>query len=337
MNRTRYALVYALLAIGIALTWQLIHLANDVKHRHLDLAELQDVRYGLLDAEVWVEEVSRIVGKRVDEFELTPENRPVFKKRIEAVLRRLLAEVESYLGGQRRRETSEVGRALRRLADRIREILIPFEQLQEGVPDYADAILEERSQPDAKEEIKRLLTAGIRAAADSTFSHTDRSRLAAIVQAHGCDDATTCTTVLRAGIEADLEIINRLMLAMVAVAVAGFAVGTARLQRLGSPAMFGLTGILLLLLAGGIATPMIAIEARISELSMQVLGEPLVFRNQVLYFQSKSVLDVVALLARTGELDMILVAALIGLFSVIFPAAKVSAGFAYFYDFRGAR
>ncbi|MEM7193177.1 MAG: EamA family transporter, partial [Pseudomonadota bacterium] len=84
------------------------------------------------------------------------------------------------------------------------------------------------------------------------------------------------------------------------------------------------------LLIGGIATPMLEIEAKISSLELQVLGQAVTFKDQVLYFQSKSVLDVVVLLAETGALDMIFVAFLIGLFSVVFPSAKLLAGLAYF-------
>jgi uncharacterized paraquat-inducible protein A len=57
----------------------------------------------------------------------------------------------------------------------------------------------------------------------------------------------------------------------------------------------------------------------------------------VLYFQSKSVTDLVRVLAQTGEADLILVAFLVALFSVVFPLAKVVASFLYYWDVRGLR
>jgi hypothetical protein len=101
--------------------------------------------------------------------------------------------------------------------------------------------------------------------------------------------------------------------------------------------MLLLTLATLVLLVGGVLTPMISIEAGIEELRLQLLGEPVVFRDQVIYFQSKSVIDVVRVLAETGKADMLLVAGLIALFSVAFPAAKVAASFVYFHDWRGLR
>jgi hypothetical protein len=98
-----------------------------------------------------------------------------------------------------------------------------------------------------------------------------------------------------------------------------------------------LTAGALVLLAGGVITPMIDVEARISELRFVLLGEPIVFTDQVLYFQSKSILDVVRVLVDTRAWDMILVAVLITLFSLVFPALKVLAGFVYYADWRSLR
>lgn len=98
-----------------------------------------------------------------------------------------------------------------------------------------------------------------------------------------------------------------------------------------------LTVATLILLATGVLTPMIEVEARISELRFALLGSPVRFSDQVLYFQSKSIIDVVRILAETGKADMLLVAVLITLFSVLFPALKVIASFLYYYDFHGLR
>jgi hypothetical protein len=98
-----------------------------------------------------------------------------------------------------------------------------------------------------------------------------------------------------------------------------------------------LTGATLLLLGAGVLTPMIEIEARIDQLSLILLGEPVTFTDQVLYFQSKSILDVVQVLAATGAADRLLVAVLVILFSLIFPAAKVVAGLLYYGNLGNAR
>lgn len=43
----------------------------------------------------------------------------------------------------------------------------------------------------------------------------------------------------------------------------------------------------------GLTLPMIEIDARISEIKLSLLGEQLSFQDQVLYYKSKSILEVV--------------------------------------------
>jgi hypothetical protein len=88
------------------------------------------------------------------------------------------------------------------------------------------------------------------------------------------------------------------------------------------------------LLFGGLFTPMIDIKAEIARLDLVLVGEPISFENQVLFFQSKSIIDVVDLLIRTHRLDLVVVGIAIGLFSVVFPTLKLLATLAYRYGSR---
>src|SRR6185295_7307462 len=89
------------------------------------------------------------------------------------------------------------------------------------------------------------------------------------------------------------------------------------------------------LLWAGLRNPMIDIDARISRLSFQLSGEPIEFTDQVLFFQSKSILDVVRLLLETKEVGMVTVGLMVLAFSVIFPIAKLAASALYAYQIRG--
>ena len=82
-----------------------------------------------------------------------------------------------------------------------------------------------------------------------------------------------------------------------------------------------IAAICLLLL--GLTLPMIDIEARIEHFEMVLLGETVAFSDQVLFHQSKSILDVVRILLRDGKPELILVAVLIFGFSVLVPASKM--------------
>jgi hypothetical protein len=94
---------------------------------------------------------------------------------------------------------------------------------------------------------------------------------------------------------------------------------------------------LILLLAVGVATPMIDMEAKISSMSLVLLDHEIVFKNQILYFQSKSILDVFWLMINHPDLPMKAVGCLVVTFSVIFPVTKLISTFFYYFDFFNAR
>ena len=77
------------------------------------------------------------------------------------------------------------------------------------------------------------------------------------------------------------------------------------------------------LLVGGVLSPMLEVEARITRLDVTLLGTPIEFREQSLYFRSKNVLEVFQTLIEMGRPEMSVVAVLVLLFSVVFPLLKM--------------
>lgn len=82
---------------------------------------------------------------------------------------------------------------------------------------------------------------------------------------------------------------------------------------------------------------MIDMEAKITDLSFMLFNHPVSFKDQVLYFQSKSILDVFNVMITHKEVQMKLVGILVVSFSVIFPIFKMLSSLAYYYDYCGAR
>src|SRR6185295_4479370 len=69
--------------------------------------------------------------------------------------------------------------------------------------------------------------------------------------------------------------------------------------------------------------PMIEIDARIKEMTFLLMGENISFHDQVIFYQSKSIVDVVRVLVDTGKFDSVLVGFLILIFSIVFPIGKL--------------
>ena len=81
----------------------------------------------------------------------------------------------------------------------------------------------------------------------------------------------------------------------------------------------------LTMLVGGVASPMIEVEVRITSLNATLMGSPIQFQEQSLYYRSKTVLEVFRTLMEMHRPAMTLVAVLVMLFSVVFPALKMLA------------
>ena len=62
-----------------------------------------------------------------------------------------------------------------------------------------------------------------------------------------------------------------------------------------------------LLLFLGISLPMIEIDARISEMSFSILEEAISFKNQVLFYKSKSIYEVVTLMMAQKTISLIVI------------------------------
>jgi len=360
LRRVTAVLVFA---AALLLLVELIEDAQRIQVLKTDLAEIHHVRYGLLDADQWVERLSGIVAKRIDTFELTEANRPQVVKAVSQVLDSMLSEIERYLRRRNLRGgNSWMDQLQGALQQGLQDLLIDFDKLRKKVPEYAEAVVDQLSKPESKEEIKKQLTELIRQTSSSTFAKTDRTALAVVLERHGCTETEACSRqletqlqVAEAPLRQRLWILIGLLIALFPICLVGNGARSGKVRPdvaegmspsrhspLDAFALLILTGATLALLAGGILTPMMEIEARIAELRLEFWGEPVIFSNQVLYFQSKSIFDVVHILTETGKPDMALVAVLITLFSILFPALKLVSTYLYYFDIgwkrgRGAR
>jgi len=81
----------------------------------------------------------------------------------------------------------------------------------------------------------------------------------------------------------------------------------------------------LTMLVGGVLSPMLEVEVRVTKIDATLLGTPIEFNDQSLYYRSKTVLEVFQTLIEMGRPEMTVVGVLVILFSVVFPALKLLA------------
>ncbi len=313
---------YLRLAAGLLLlaaagnsVWQTIHILDSRRMRRMELAEISHVRYGILNADRWVEKLVPILNKQIDALDLISTNGASLRPTVVSALNQLLDQVKQQLSPKPLPDAKPAGFAAQAQAMIITNMLAG---LKPHVPEYADMVLRELGKPDNKKAIREYVRSAVADGAKATFGAVDMTWYSAILKQYSCADGVACQAELSRRIQdLDSRVAFHCLLALGA-SVLGFLLLSTHRLAIAVQLLFCVT-----LLLGGILSPMLEVEATISKISLTFFGQPISFGEQLLYYQSKSVLEVFQTLISMGQPEMMLVAVLILMFSVVFPALKV--------------
>lgn len=301
-----------------------------------DRAELRHVKYGMLNANTWVRQVSRILEAKIQALEIEGENREALKKVVERMLDTFITEADRHIRKQHK-QGDWWDRTTGSIKESVRSSLVDIETVKSGIPAYAEQILAELEKPETRQELSAFLTDLVSDISRSTFAQVDDSRRDEIRARYGCERSTLCKKEIAEQLKTVDEEARLLALLVLLCMLLLLFIGRLTLSAANTLPLVALSLGSVLLLLCGVLTPMMEVEAQISSIKFMLMGSPVEFYNEVFYFQSKSVLDVVEVLAATGKWDMVMVGVLIVMFSVIFPALKLLASLLYIYNPGGLR
>ncbi len=284
-----------------------------------DLKEISHISYGLFNVDQWRSILAEIVSKKIRALEITPQNRGQLKAEIEGLMYKMIAQVESVV------KTNNKKSGLKGLLRKtFLDLFVDINAIKAGVPKYADQVLDYLNDPKNREELRDVVLSQFNTMADRTMARMDYTLFNSILAKYGCTDKQQCIDRLndRTGALGRNGVMYFSgLLAAVMVLVALFLFG-GQLDRFELVIMVAAA---FCLLVSGLSLPMIDIEATISSFSFQLLGEPVVFKDQILFYQSKSIIEVVrVLLSDHDDVGLIAVGCLILSFSVVIPFAKLT-------------
>ncbi|MBL7950260.1 MAG: paraquat-inducible protein A [Flavobacteriales bacterium] len=308
-----------LLLSGILLlAFQIHRSAHQRSVLRADEMELSHITYGLFDPSEWKDVISGIMEKKVLEFELTGANRDQVRRRAMDLMNGLLTEVEHVMN--ERNKAKGVGGAVK---NAVMGLLVNIDDLRSGIPRYADMIVEYANDPKNREEMKCFVVDKLNEVGCSTDGKVDRTLLKRTLARYDTSDRSTALAKIRADMS-DLDAHLRkcyLLLGIGCCTLLLLAVMAGAGEK-GPLAALISAGLCLLVL--GVHLPMIDIEARIERFELTLLGEPVDFVDQVLFHQSKSILQVVEVLLKERKPELMFVAAAVFAFSVVLPSLKMS-------------
>ncbi|HKA01955.1 MAG TPA: paraquat-inducible protein A [Candidatus Solibacter sp.] len=322
-NRSRYwvrVLAGALLLVPAAwYTRATIDGLSERRDLRTELAEISHVRYGLLNADRWRDILLPIVTARIDALDLKAASQANLRPMVERSLYRLLDDIKNKMSSNNSPDSGGGGLLAAGNA-MIANVMVA--SLKPHVPEYATVVLAEFGRPEYKKAIKEYLSGVLAEGAKATFGNVDMRWYSYILKKHGCADADSCRQRIGEQVaEMDAGIAKQYWIVLGASAIAFLVLVTGGPVRRSGVVLLLL--FCLMLLAGGVLTPMLEVEAKISKLSLTLLGKKVTFEDQLLYFRSKSVLEVFQSLIARDRPDMWVVGVLVLTFSVIFPALKI--------------
>src|SRR5688500_45306 len=286
-----------------------------------DYSLLNNITYGLLSVNAWRDHIVKVVTHRIDDFEFTPEQDKALKYEVSQVLHAVINKADSM-----------VDRKQKTLAGKIKKFavkaLINEDKIHARVPEFAETIVNELKKPKNKEKIKFIARSKLEEFGTITYDSTnDISRSESILAAYDAPDVPTFNStaaLLLDGLQKRTYFFTYVILGIMILFLSMWCV--LRNQR-SLHSIFFVISVLLtfVVLFVGLTSPMIEIDARTTEMSFLLIGERISFHDQVIFFQSKSLVDVVRILLDTGNYDGAIVGMLILLVSIVFLSGKLLA------------
>jgi hypothetical protein len=284
-----------------------------------DSSVVNSIKYGLLSVDIWRDRSQEIVSGSIGAFALSRGQENDLKKIISNVLQTLITEADAVL--QKRRKT---------LSEKIRKFVVStffdVSDLRKRVPALTQTIIDEIKKPTNTSKLKHLAQVQFDAYSSQSYDNErDPSPLNSTLAQYQSTSPAEFNQKTQ-GIINDLEhrptVYSRIMLGCLFVFLCVWwgARRNPEVQKL--LFTFGV-GFAFAFVVTALTTPMMEIDARIDKVDIILVGKHLTFQDQVLFYRSKSILQVVKTMLDTGDAGSVVVGALLLAFSILFPISKL--------------
>ena len=303
---------------------------SDQKNKN-DYAELNHIKHGLLSVDEWKRQITVILAGEINKLYLSKANERELRKHVEVLLNTLIDEVD-----KRIREENKAS-AGGWITQSFIDIFVNLEVIKKGIPAYADAVIQELTKSTTKQQIRTVLNKQLKQYLDKTFDAQDTSQLGSILLRTNSRNIEIARIKINDAIAVKKGLIAKEAILLIVLSIILFAMAGINRQPLARSRYVFLVLSLVILLIAGITTPILEMEATISKMSFELMGHTIHFENQVLYFQSKSILDVFWIMITHEDIPMKLVGVLLVTFSVVFPLLKIISSLGYHSNYHHAR
>lgn len=303
--------------------YQLHTLSSEQEQVKEDYSTINSITFGVFSVDLWTEKLADIVTQKIKGFKITDEQKKDMRTEIEKELHGMIDQVTKEFT----KPQKTLGGKLKKFA--FKQFVEPKE-LHAQVPSFAQIIINRITSPKATKKLKNIATTKFEELAGQTYDSTEVAIdkvTRQLFAKYYAKDAETFNQRIEAQLSKSRKITYNYAYAMLGCAaiVALLWIVLRKKAHLHTSLFVMSLLIALALLIVGVTVSIIEVDARLSSLEFMMMGEKVVFENQVLFFQSKSILGIAQALIGQPKPDSITVGILIILFVMMLPLLRMTA------------
>ncbi len=313
----------ALLGVEAFFGWRLHVLSAQQEQIKSDYSDVNDITLGLLSVDNWKDQVAHLVNHQVKHFKLNADQKHELQVEVEQIVYALIDKAEVLVN----KPQKSLGGKLKLY---VVKTFVKADKIRAQVPDIARTIIDKVDNPNEKAQLSSLaMSKFVEAQQSNTLDSAHRANETltdSMFRKYGVASTSMLSEkqiALLAGIRSEMFLYCFGMLGCVLVVLAFWWFLRKRVD-LHAPLFIMSLLFAFILLAVGLTASMIEVDCRIRSLDFVILGEHVQFSNQVLFYESKSIMGVVKVLLQQAAADSIAVGALILCFSILFPVTKLA-------------
>jgi len=312
-----------LLCVEGFFAYRLHTLSSQQEDLKKDYSNINNITYGLFSVAQWHDKVAAIVNHQVRNFKMTPQQKKALQTEVEGVIVALIDKAQAIVNKPKKTIDGKIKKF-------VINTFVDINKIKAKAPAFAKTIIAQVDNRANKKKLSKMAMGKLvemeqTGSMDSTLTEIEKTTNGMYRKYHvaNTEELNKKFSTSLADIKKSTYTYSFGMLACIVIVLSIWWAFRKRVELHTTLFIMSLL-FAFILLAVGLTASMIEVDARIKSLDFTLLGEHVVFKDQVLFFQSKSIMDVVLVLISQSAVDSILVGVLILVFSVLFPIMKLS-------------
>jgi hypothetical protein len=297
--------------------YQLSELSRQQERLKEDYSTINNITFGVFSVDQWREKIVHMVNGQVQDFKLTRQQQKALQAKIELQLHGLIKKTAAVINKPQKTFTGK----LKKLAFNA---VVDVDQIQALVPSFARTIITKVNSPASTNRLKNIATSKLTQLERQTYDNTESAHVmlsTKMYQKYQVKSVAELNQKLTGEFDHIRVVTYNYAYVMFGCIVLATGLWWFLRHRIYLQNTLFILSLLIafVLLAVGVTASIIEVDARIGTLNFMLMGEKLGFENQVLFFQSKSIWEIIHVLIDQPKPDAILVGVLLLVFVIVLP------------------